>query len=292
MKRLLSITLVFVMLLALAGCGDSAPEPQPTETPTQPATDAPTQPVTEAPTEEITETPTEEPTEAPTTEPPQVQQEKVTVYLLESIMSFDNGHTEYEYDEDHNINSYVCYSLENDVLYTMFYEQKDTNGMPGQYGALWSDGTAGESYMLSHRPDGKLVERLYEGGNFTGTQYEYDENGNMSQKRDYYEGILDMMTVYEYDSNTLVAAHCEDMDGNVTYTFRVENGLIVEKNDANSDYGICYEYDENNNLVKTTVSLEGDTIPGDQFTYTAVEVDAAQAVYLIEQQSFLLSSYY
>jgi ABC-type phosphate transport system substrate-binding protein len=61
MKRIISLVIVLILMLAAVGCNNKPAPAEPTAEPTQ----APT----EAPTEEPTEEPTAEPTEAPTPEP-------------------------------------------------------------------------------------------------------------------------------------------------------------------------------------------------------------------------------
>ena len=132
MKRILAVTLIVCLLLCGCQLGDLIPAEPATE-PSQ--TQTPTEASTEAPTEAPTETPTEAPTEAPT-EPVQAQPEKVTVYLLEKAVYFDSGHTEYSYDKNYNIDEYETVSLEGDWIATVYFREKDKNGMPNM---IWEE---------------------------------------------------------------------------------------------------------------------------------------------------------
>ena len=96
---------------------------------------------------------------------------------------------------------------------------------------------------------------------------------------------------YEYNGDELCRVYSEDPEGNHTYDCRVENGIIVEKSFSQEagGYTYFYEYDENGNLIKETALLDGELIPIQTHTYRAVEVDADRAMYLLEQQKYLLS---
>ena len=149
-----------------------------------------------------------------------------------------------------------------------------------------------ESRSLKYSADGKLQEEQYVEGNYTGSQYTYDQAGNRTEKRTYFDGILDVATYYEYEGNQLTAAYSEDISGNMVSEYRVENGLIVEKKvcDPDEEFAYLYTYDENNNLVELTILWDGETLPGDRYIYEAVEVDAERAPYLIEQQKYLIDN--
>ena len=69
--RMFALLLVFAMVLSMAACSETKPNPTdgPTEAPTTVPTDAPTEMPTEEPTDAPTEMPTEEPTAAPADAP-------------------------------------------------------------------------------------------------------------------------------------------------------------------------------------------------------------------------------
>lgn len=308
MKKL-SILLALLLCFSLCACDDntkvteSATKAQPTagntatQSPTEettvPAGDV-TEPTVEAtdPAEEITE-PTEAPTEPtePVTEPSYTEGETVTVYLVKKVSYFDAGYVEYHYDEDYNIDSSTTFSIENEALYETFFEEKDANGMACQIRVQWPDDLGSESRSLKYSADGKLQEELYVGSNYTGCQYAYDQAGNRTEKREYYDGILEVAVYYEYENGKLIAVQSEDISGDTVAEYRVENGLIIEETfyDSDTKYGYRYEYDENNNLIATTYAFDGEGMPGDHYVYEAVEVDAARAPYLLEQQRYLVS---
>ena len=220
------------------------------------------------------------------TEP--AEPEKVTVYLLEKVRLYDNGHTEYFYDEHYNIDTYKVVTIEETLMYIAYFEEKDSNGMPGKYRQVW-DSDSDDYSMLTWRQDGKLLKEVYG----TDTEYHYDAEGKLVKKQEYYEGILDTTVHYEYDGNVLQQAYCINEDNHMNYEYRIENGRIVEK--------ICYDeegsairtyhlkYDKNGNLEQKIMHYAGELVSVESYTYRAVEVDASRAPYLIEQQKYLLS---
>jgi len=290
MKRLI----VFAVLTCLLLCGCAEANTTPSETATE-LTPVQTQPTTEPAAESIpaTQAPTgatAEPTIEATTTPTQDQMEKVTVYLLEKTILFDSGSTEYYYDENYNIDSYEVFTIENETMCEVYFEEKDANGMAWVLRTEWPEGIGNETRNLTYFQDGKLKEEQIAGSNYSGYQYEYDQKGDRTEKREYYDGIVQSVVYYEYDGEMLKAAYCEDIAGNKVFECRIENGLVMEKVffDSDSEYGYNYEYDENNNLVKTTFCYDGQNTPGEQFFYKAVEVEADRAHYLQEQQKYLI----
>lgn len=295
MKRL--IALAALLCLILCGCDlnnllplgfptmPQSPEAsKPTETPKP--TDKP-----QATTPPVVETPVA--TQAPTveaTEPVEEEPEKVTVYLLVKAIYYDSGYAEYYYDEDFNIQRSVSVTLENDLRYTEYFEMADANGMPQRTWIQWPDGAAGDIWDLTYFEEGKLLEKQLADSSYTGCQYTYDFLGNRTETREYYEGILQTAIYCEYLEEELKAAYCVDQAGNTIFECRIQDGRVVEKIFADSEttYGYLYEYDENGNLVQTSFYYDGETIPGDQYIYMAVEVDADRAKYLIEQQKLLI----
>lgn len=274
MKKLLAYALILVMLLTLAACGNKAPETQPT------------QPQTTAATTEGTE-----PTAPQTTAAP----ETVTVYLLEESVLYDSGKTEYYYDTDYNIVAARVYTIEDETMFVRNYEEQDANGMPCVVRTAWPDGDD-QIRNLTYFDDGKLKEEQEAGSNFTGFQYEYDKKGDLAEKREYYEGILESITYYEYTGRRLAATFSENAEGSRIASNKVINGRITEKISVDLDSGTkttsLYEYDENGNLIKTSMVIDAQTVPGDMYSYRAVEVDADRAAYLMAQQRYLISGAY
>ena len=284
MKRVLIS--VFVMSLLLCGCCNVfvPGTVDPTEAPTPAPTDGPAIGLTEPPVfiEPATE-PVIEPATEPVTEPTQ-SQETVTVYLVDRTVYFDSGYVAYSYDENFNIISYDVYTIENDLMYSTVFTEHNAYGMPCKFIQYE------ENWTLSWFEDGKIKE-AQEGSGFSGYQYEYDQKGDIIEKRGYYEGILVDTVYYEYDGSELIRVYCEDAEGNNTYACRVENGIIIEKSFSLENGGISYfyEYDEEGNLIEAICLYEGEQIPVQIHTYKAVEVDADRAAYLLQQQKYLLS---
>lgn len=277
MKRL--FTFALLACLMLCGCqADTPTSPDPAEESTQEQTQTPAKSTPET---NLPESPAE---------PSQTSTEKITVYLLDQSFLYDSGHTEYKYDSSCNIDSYTVFTLENEPMYTAYFEEKDNNGMACRHRVEWPDDMGGDTRTLTYYADGKLKEEQYDGSNYSGYQYEYDQKGDLIQKREYYDGILETIVYYEYDGETLNAVYCEDKTGNRLFDCRVENGLITEKicYDSESQYSYLYEYDENHNLIEMTILYDGESIPCEQYSYKTVEVDADRAWYLLSQQKYLL----
>ena len=214
----------------------------------------------------------------------------VTVYLLQEAFLFDNGPMSFYYDEHYNVAGYNFNDMEGQTIFTGHFAQPDANGMPSRYGTVWYDGSAGEDRILEWDRDGKLLEDRA-GDAFTGTQYDYDEQGRLLERRDYYEGMLDSAVYYEYDGDTLSACWSEDSLCNKKFDCRVVGGRIVEQTfyDYSTPYGYIYEYDENGNLVRSTFVFDGEGLPGTQYTYIQVQVSPERAQYLREQQKYLMT---
>ena len=277
MKRVLPAFLVLCLLLC--GCQLADPET------TRPVTE-PTQALTEAPDTTVSE-PSEEETTAPATEPatePAEPQGKVTVYLVERTDYYDSGYVAYSYDENYNIVSYDVYTIENDLMYSTVFTEHNTYGMPCKFSQH------GENWTIAWFEDGKIKE-AQEGSGFSGYQYEYDLKGDITEKRGYYEGILKDTVYYEYNGEELSRVYCVDWTGEQTYECKIENGILVEKafSATAGDIVYYYEYDENGCLIEENSLLEGEIMPVQIHTYMAVEVDADRAMYLLEQQKYLLS---
>ncbi len=284
MKRLISFALLCCLFLCACGQPTTPTEPSPR---TQPATESTTQLATEPTTESI---PATQASTKATTKPTQPKAKKVTVYLLTKATYFDSGYVEYNYDENHNIDSYTVFTIENTTMSQVFFEKKDANGMACVIRTQFPEDISNETRNLTYFKDGKLKEEQIAGSNYSGYQYEYNQKGNRTEKREYYDGILQSVVYYEYDGGQLKAAYCENNADNKIFECRIKNGLIVEKVffDSDKEYGYLYEYDENNNLIKTTFCQDGESIPGDQYFYKAVKVNAERAHYLKEQQKYLI----
>ena len=286
MKRVFALVLALVLLLA--GCEtvppeDTAPAAKPTE-----ATAAPTE-ATAAPTEEpSTEAPTEEATEPPATAE-STQPETVTVYLLVKSVIADSGHMEYIYDSNYNIVESHCVTIENEPMYTGYWEEPDANGMPCRRRVLWAYGDE-FSQVLTFFADGKPESVLDGSDPTTGFRYYYDNKGDLIRREELYEGEAYNTVFYEYEGETLTAVYARDAQGNLVFDSVLENGRILEKNyyDSGEPYAYRFEYDAFGNLVGELFVMDGETLPGVQYHYEPVEVSQDRAWYLIEQQKLLL----
>ena len=283
MKRLFVFSLLACLLLC--GCDGAAPapsesSPQLTET-ESPASAETTEAVTQPPVE------TTAATEAPTEEAAETD----TVYLLEKSVLYDSGFTTYHYDENYNIDSYQVFSIENDLMFTAWFEEKDAGGMAGRFRIQW-DSESSEVHTLEHFADGKLKQERYEGDLFCGTRYEYDLKGDVTQKQEFYDDAPVSTVYYEYAGELLSSIYCLDKDGQKLFECRIKNGVVTEKicyaYDGSYDCSYYYEYDEHGNLVSLNALLEENIMPLEQYFYTAVEVDAQRAWYLREQQKYLI----
>ena len=285
MKRL-TVFAVLVCLL-LCGCGNTAADPTEPVMQILPATVPATVPVTVPVAESAPAT--QAPTETDT-EPVPSEAAKVTVYLLTKVILFDNGSTEYHYDENYNIDSYTVLTLENTTMCETFFENKDPNGMACTVRTNWPGDAEGEIRSLTYSEDGKLLEEQTPVSIYSGYQYAYDPLGNRTEKREYYEGMLETAVYYEYDGNQLMAVHGTDNAGNWMFECHITDGLVIEKVffDSEPNYGYLYEYDENRNLIQTFFYFGDEITPGEQYFYQAVEVDAERAGYLLEQQKYLI----
>ena len=287
MKRVLAIILAMGLLL----CGCSLLDPADKETKPKHSW-VPTGLPTAATTEAATQDPTIAATEA-TTAPTQAKPETVTVYLLTESFFCDNGRSEYFYDANYNVDTRKDYDIENNYLGRVNYIEKDRNGMPCM---IWEETRTENVYNLTYFEDGKLKEELLNvnESNYTGWQYEYDQKGDMTEKREYYEGILQSTLIFEYNGEELIRAYCEDPQGNHLYDCRVENGLIIEKvvysTESMEGCSYRYEYDDKGNLVTEYFLFDGELMPNMTCSYKAVEVDADRAGYLKYQQAYLLAN--
>jgi len=273
MKRLIFFALLTVLLLSACNAADPVPT-----TPIQ----AESRPTTEAPTDS---TPT-----APSAEPTQALPRKVTVYLLEKSVLADSGYTAYHYDENHSIDRYEEFTIENDLRYTVFFEKKDEHGMAGQCRTQWGGGDSGETQLMAYFSGGKLKEQRYPGTSFSGTRYEYDQKGNVLEKREYYEDALYASVKYEYQGDVLTAISCKSAEGELLFECVLDKGRITGKTCYEYGGEVCYiyKYDQNGNLSEVMLSMDGELFPSGIHTYKAVEVDADRAMYLLEQQRYLL----
>jgi antitoxin component YwqK of YwqJK toxin-antitoxin module len=131
---------------------------------------------------------------------------------------------------------------------------------------------------------------LIKGSKYAMVEYAYDEKGDVTEKRSYYQGILEGVTRYEYDGEELIRVYHEDPQGEHVFDCRVENGIIIEKSFSQSagGYAYFYEYDANGNLVKETGLVEGETVPIQSHAYKAVEVEPERVPFLLAQQKYLL----
>lgn len=275
MKRVFACLLLASLLLT-AGCtfninGVVEPLTEPSST----GAAEPTVESTPVPTQQVTEPVVEHPA-------------KVTVYLVEKQIMCDNGYMEYVYATDGALEKVVHWGIENDLMSTTYYEDMDANGMPGKVRTVWPDGEE-SYYTITYFQDGKLDSVQYSATEYTGNQYGYDAAGNMTERRSYYDGILDTTVIYEYDGETLVKAYCENVEGQLQFDTKVENGRIMEVESYLEAYGYRFAYDENGCLTSSTFLFEGEEMPASTYTYKAMEVDYERAQYMMELQKYLLS---
>ena len=277
MKRIFAFALLTCLLLS--GCKTAVAPAGSASTPEQP------QPSTS------------EPSPAVSTEP---EAEQATVYLLDKTTRYNEAGgvmdtIEHYYDEAYNIDTYKVLSPTNELDETVYFEEKDANGMAGKCRSDWGDGFGKTNTLLWHE-DGKLKEVQYDTafyGAVRGLRYVYAPSGMPSQKQEFYEESVDSVLHYEYDGDMLQRAYCMNWDEHMTFEYRCEDGRVVER--------ICYteegskacthdfSYDENGNLVQETTHEDGKTAPTKAYTYKAVQVDATRVPYLVEQQNYLLS---
>lgn len=275
MKKMLTFALVLCLLLCSCGNSNAPTEPEQTDDKSTTNTSIETSVDQE-------QTETEPPTES-------TQSDKVTVYLLEKTSLYDSGNTQYFYDENYNIDTSRIFTIEDELVCTYYFENKDRNGMPRTYRGDWGD-EYDEIWTLSWFEDGKINEEQY-GSDLNGSKYDYNPAGNIAEKRQYYEGDLEYITSFSYDGDKLASVYCKDGNGDMVYKCIVENGRIVKVINYNYDGSLSHtvylQYDKNGNLTKEFLEYGGETITSKIYTYKAVEVDADRAHYLIEQQKYL-----
>lgn len=275
MKRILAILLLSCLLLSTGCCcivgGQEETVPGPDNTD---PVDAP---------EQVESVPATKPTAEP-------EPEMVTVYLVDEIAMADNGSLFFEYDEEGNLKSEKMYSIEGNHLYTKHYEDPDENGMPRKIRTEWIEY---DTYCttLSYFADGKIEYEMSDEDEYTGYQYSYDLKGDLVEKREYYEGILESIVICEYDGEELTAVYCEDADGTPVYEATLSNGRIVEKFFLDPDYpsAYMYAYDENGNLHTEEYVADGMRMVVSMYSYKTIEVDYDRAQYLLKQQDYILS---
>lgn len=279
MKRFL----VFALLLCLvftSGCISIDPENP----------DAYTDPSTEPSVQASAESTAEATEPVATTDPIECDPYFCTVYLLEEFILCDSGSTKYYYDENYNITHYDVLTIENEHHYTTKFEEPNELGMPCKVIIQWNDGSFSSS-TLAYFMDGKLKEEMEDNSNYTGYQYEYDQKGDLIEKREYFEGILQSTVIYKYSGETLTSVHCETPEGTHIYDCVVEDGRIVQVNYPDDDYpySFVYTYDKNGNIIRETFGVEGETFPSAEFRYKAVEVTPDRVFCLLQQQKYLIN---
>ncbi|MBR5135073.1 MAG: hypothetical protein IKV35_05695 [Clostridia bacterium] len=277
MKRFLASALILGLLLV--GCGKT------TDAPPTSSSDA-----TESTVSTTTTQTTVTTTTTATAPSDPVEQTTVTVYILDRTVIYDSGFIEYAYDPRGNLDHYTVMSIENEIIYTCRFENRDENGMPQKIRNEWDDGTS-DSSTVTYSSDGKPQEILIDGSQFGGYQYAYDQAGNMIEKRCYDEGILVSAVYYQYQNGVLTQMYGEDVFSETQFECVIKNGRVTEKvfRDADGEYRYVYDYDDNGNIISERMIWDGETIPVEQYYYRAIEVDAASAPYAIAQQRYLIS---
>lgn len=275
MKRILAILLLSCLLLNTGCCCIVEGKKEPAEGPNiTEFVDAP---------EQVESVPATEPDAEP-------EPEMVTVYLIDEIVMADNGSLFFEYDEAGNVKFEKLRSIEGDHYYTRYYEDPDENGMPRKIRTEWIEYDT-YSTTLSYFADGKIEEEMSDEEEYTGYQYSYDLKGDLVEKREYYEGILQNIVICEYDGEELTAVYCEDANGTPVYEAKLENGRIVEIFSLDPDYpsAYIYAYDENGNLLSQEYMADGMRMVVSMYSYKTIEVDYDRAQYLLKQQNYILS---
>ncbi len=215
----------------------------------------------------------------------------VAVYLLDEVSLSDSGYTRYYYAENGNIDYYEVMTIENDLRFSCHFEEPDANGMPCKVRLQWDEET-GSSTTIRYHADGKIQEEQEDGSNYTGYQYSYNSAGDLSEKREYYDGMLQSMVRCEYEDDVLSGVFCENADGDAVYECVVKNGRIAERiNYEYEDYHTraVFEYDAQGNLTKITYLADGEPEAVELYSYKLIETDANRAQYLRQQQAYLLS---
>ena len=278
MKRIIALALLACLLLS--GCSFFARETAPT---TEEATRGTTE-ATVKPTTPVTPTVPPEPTVEVTEPVPQ----KVTVYLLESVAHADNGITRFRYDEKFNLISFKSLTIENTERYHGTFEEPNANGMPGKAKIQWPE-MEPQVYTLTYFEDSKLDSVASTSEKYTGYQRSYNEKGDVTELRNYSDGILQDIVLYEYDNGTLKAVRCEDPQGKKLYECKVENGRIVERTcySGNDVYSYKYNYDKNGNLQELTITIDGVTMVDSLFNFVPAEVEPDRVEHLKQQQAIL-----
>lgn len=224
----------------------------------------------------------------PAPKPTQPKPDKVTVYLLAESAMMDVGHSEFIYDENHNISKCVSYDLDSQTLYSIDFVEKDANGMAKMLWETWNDGS-GNVMVVTYGSDGRWQEGKYDEGSFTGTQCSYDDNGRLTEMREYADGVLQSTEYREYKDGVLFRLWCETPQGDHLYDCRVENGVILEKavNGPYGAYSYFYAHDDQGNLIEEVFSEAGESFVRETHKYKAVEVSYERAQYLLKQQEQL-----
>ena len=209
--------------------------------------------------------------------------EKLTVYLLEKADLADTGYINYQYDGKNNVTGYTVFTLEDEEMFRGEFSDFDANGMARSYQAH------GERYTVSYYTNGKLQQMQIEDSGFSGNRWVYNDNGELTERQEYYRDELTSVERYVYENGVLVDAWGEDNAGNRLYECKISKGLVTEivYADALGGETYVYEYDENGNMIAADMVVEGETVPVARYSYRAVEVDYDRGCCLLEQQSFL-----
>ena len=232
-----------------------------------------------------------------------------TVYLLERVEYLDGEEvaftTTYTYDECGNVLTAVQKTAAGEVQCTTYYEEQDENGMPHKIREVWDAGNS-TPRVLTYLEDGRIESELYEGHDNSGWWYEYDEQGNLSQMRLYYENSLDLTVFCEYEGEikatgtdrygntvyaprTLSAVYCESGNGIPYYDTELLGGKILKKDyHVNAGYSYTYEYDENGNLTAKSYQDAEAQWTVTRYVYTEAEISGGITQYVMAQHEFLM----
>lgn len=272
MKRLLAIALVLSLLLI--GCNKPGSGETQSTLSTEPQ--VATQPITE-----------------PVTEPSLPSSDNsISVYLLERVEYLHEDSVAftctYTYDNCGNVLTAIQQTAEGEIQCTTYYEEQDEKGMPHKIREVWDVGNA-TPRILTYLEDGKIESELYEGQNNSGWWYDYDEQGNLSQMRLYFENSPDITVYCEYENGILSKLYCKSIHDDPVYEAELKDGRILKKTYYdNITYSYLYEYDENGNLASKRYENAETQRAVARYIYTEVQISSELAPFALAQQQFLL----
>ncbi len=299
MKRIISVTLLLIMLLAFTACNGTE---TPTQIPSQSATENSEQTLvaTETPTLEITQetatvpavtataTPTIEITQAPTATNNPGPMETTNIDFVDIGMQ-----NEYDYNTAIALLNEHKYQEAYDI-FRLLGDYKDSKDYVDcfliEYEKINYDGTY--TYNFEVDDSGRILKITFDHGNYTYLDFEhiYDENGNIIQFNSasgpykyYYEGDKIVKCEYkEYHGATIFIDYTYHENGNLHTKQRNGDGDVYAEFDADgkllkygyTDYDVVpeqhkyeYEYDDKGRLVKKEYTIDDAVQFVETYTY-------------------------